>query len=193
MFVPKAAQFPARVQLRGEVENILIEKRVSHLHRRVHGHTISLRLQQVPGERHPCAHPQPTVQRMPLLCPLHIHPEAAPRTIIGQHFPHRRSVKAELRQREDAVGIYPRIGPADGIFEATPKLGRILRNLAHPKKCAASCVAQPKPRNGVQRTEQFCDFIPRVASQPLIRALAGEHHFLPALMDSPRELEQRGA
>ena len=47
ILVTKPAQLPARMELCCEVENVLIEKRVTNLDRRMHGDAIALRLQEM--------------------------------------------------------------------------------------------------------------------------------------------------
>ena len=42
-------------------------------------------------------------------------------------------------------------------------------------------------------SDQFGGLVPRVADQPLVRALAGEHDFLAALVNAPGQLQQRRA
>lgn len=73
VLVAKADQLPARMQLRGEVEHLFIEKRITHLHGGMHSHAITLRLQQVPSQRDSCTDPQTPIQRTPALRTLQIH------------------------------------------------------------------------------------------------------------------------
>ena len=47
IFVAESAQLPARMQFGGEIENVLIEERVTNFDRRMHRHAVALGLQEM--------------------------------------------------------------------------------------------------------------------------------------------------
>jgi len=47
ILVAESTQLPARVQFRGEIKYLLIQKRVTNFDRGVHGHAVAFGLQQI--------------------------------------------------------------------------------------------------------------------------------------------------
>lgn len=49
VLIPKPAKSPTRMQLRQEIEDILVQKWVSHFDRRMHRDAIAFGLEEMPG------------------------------------------------------------------------------------------------------------------------------------------------
>ena len=99
---------------------------------------------------------------------------------------HRLAIEAQLRDREQSVGIDPGIRTADRIFDfLAPSNGKI-RDLIRPQVCNASDIAETKTGYQVEVTQQFRRLVPRVADKPFVRALAGQHYLLSASVDAAR-------
>src|SRR3954470_1825668 len=68
-----------------------------------------------------------------------------------------------------------------------------MRAVIEPQIRIASDGAETNSGNEVEEPQQFCRFVPRIADQPFVRALARQHDFLSAAVDSARELKQSRA
>src|SRR5882724_13091559 len=116
-----------------------------------------------------------------------------PRICVAERFAHWFAVKAQLGNREHAIGIDPGIRTADGILDfPAPRIGK-MRDVVYPQISVASDVAQTEAGNQVEKSQQLGRFVPGIADQPFVRALSGEHDFLSATVDASRELKQSGA
>src|SRR5204863_3826084 len=112
-----------------------------------------------------------------------------PRICVPEGFTHRFAVETELRDREHAVGINPGVRTGDSILDFPAPRIRKMRDLVDPQISVASHVAETKARDQVEISQQFGSFVPGIADQPFVRALAAEHDFLSATVDASRELE----
>ena len=142
MFVTKTAQFPARVQSCQKVKDLLIEKRVSDLHGRVHRHPITFSLKEVPSQSDPSCDPDTTVQRVPPFGALQGHLQIVPRIKFLQNFSHRRSVEPKLREPEQTVSIDPGVGTTNRVLHTASKVARLLWDTAQPKISATCVIAE---------------------------------------------------
>jgi tetratricopeptide (TPR) repeat protein len=113
MLVAETPQLPPRIQFGEESENLLIQKRISHLHGGMHRYAVSFCLEQVPGERHTGRDPDAAVERMPAFGARKWDLQIGPWVCVLAHFVHRLGIKAELGQTEQAVGVNPRVRAAD--------------------------------------------------------------------------------
>src|SRR5689334_20303995 len=102
-----------RMQSSEEIENILIEERISHFHRGMHRYAITFSLEQVSGQSNARGDPYAPVERMPTFGSIQWHLQVAPGIGCFQHLPHSPGVKAKLGQPEHSVSIDPGIGATD--------------------------------------------------------------------------------
>src|SRR4029077_15097835 len=129
MLIAKTAQFPSRMQLGEEVENIFIQKRITNLHRGVHCHSVVLCLQQVPSQGDPCGDPDSAIQRMPAAGALEIELKIGPRVALLQDFPQWRRVEKKLRKREQTISIDPSVRSTNGLLRSATHPLRKLRDM----------------------------------------------------------------
>src|SRR5690242_8170910 len=65
VFLAQAAYFPVRMNPGQEIEDLLVEKRVTRLHRGVHGHAVALEAEQLPRQVNAAGPVQRTIERVP--------------------------------------------------------------------------------------------------------------------------------
>src|SRR5215218_9060166 len=68
MLVLESAKPPFWVQLRQEIEDVFIEKRITHLDRRMHRDAIAFRLEEMTGQENARRDPDSAMERRPALC-----------------------------------------------------------------------------------------------------------------------------
>ena len=193
MLVAKTAQFPSRVQLGEEVENILVQKRIANLHRGVHRYAVAFCLQQVPSQGDPRGNPDSAIQRMPAAGALEIELKLGPRVALLQDLPHRRCVEAKFREREQTISIDPGVRPTNCFLRSASHPPRKLRDIIQSQVGATRQVAQPHSGNDVQEPEKLGRFIPGIADQPLIGSFSGENDLLTAGINPLRQHQQSRA
>src|SRR5580704_16474613 len=96
MFVPKSAELPTWVEFRQKIEDLLVEERISDLHRGVHRNTIPFGLEQVSSQSDTCCDPDTPIQRMPAFGAFQGDSQISPGIKFLHHFAHRRSVEPQL-------------------------------------------------------------------------------------------------
>src|ERR1041384_5038121 len=102
MFVFKSAEAPARVQFREEIENVFVEKRVTHFDGRMHRDAIAFRLEKMAGEKNARGNPDSAMKRRPALRALDRKIQFGPRIGSRERFAHRFAIETQLRNREHA-------------------------------------------------------------------------------------------
>jgi len=133
MFIPKPTEFPIRMQARQEIEDLLVEEGIPHLHRGMHGDAIPFPLQQVSSQGDARRDPDAAIQRVPAFGAFDWKSQIHPGIEFLQHFAHWRSIEPKLGEPEQPVRINPGVRAADGFFHPASKSGRILWHLEHPK------------------------------------------------------------
>ena len=108
-------------------------------------------------------------------------------------FVHGLAVEAEFGEGEEAVGVDPGVGAADGGFELGAEVEGVLGDVIPFEEGAAGPVAEGEAGDEVEEVEGFGDFVPGITCEPFVRAFAGEDDFLSVLMDAAGEHEERGA
>jgi hypothetical protein len=193
VFVAKSAQLPLRVQARDEVEDLFIEEGVTHFHRRVHGHAVAFGLEQVPGQRNPRGNPDAAVEWVPLFGAIEGELEGLPRSRLVEDLAHRLAIEAELGEGKETVGVDPRVGAADGRFDAAPGAAWGEWDFIESEETAPDDLGEAEARDEIEVAECFGDFIPGVPDEPFVGAFAGENGLLAALVDAAGELKEGGA
>ena len=65
MLIPESAKSPAWMQFRQEIEDILIQKRVAHFDRRMHGDAVAFGLEEMAGQKNARGNPDSAMERVP--------------------------------------------------------------------------------------------------------------------------------
>src|SRR5205085_6749663 len=67
VFVLKSAEPPSRMQLRQEIEDVFIEKRITHFDGRMHRHAVAFGLEEVAGQENARGNPDSAMEWRPAL------------------------------------------------------------------------------------------------------------------------------
>src|SRR5437763_12658403 len=119
----------------------------------MHRDAIAFGLEEVPGQENARGNPDTAVERRPSLRALDRKIQFGPRIRVAERFAHWFAVKAQLRDREHAIGIDPRIRTADGILDfPAPRLGK-MRDVVQPQISVASDVTEMNAWNQIEETE----------------------------------------
>ena len=108
-------------------------------------------------------------------------------------FVHGLAVEAEFGEGEEAVGVDPGIGAADGGFELGAEIEGVLGDAIPFEEGAAGAVAEGESGDEVEEVEGFGDFVPGITCEPFVRAFASEDNFLSVFVDTAGEHEEGSA
>src|SRR3954466_7223654 len=113
----------------------------------MHRDAIAFGLEEMASQEDARGNPNPAMERRPALRAFEWKIQLGPRIRLSDRFVHLVAVKAQLRDRQHAVGIDPGIGTTDGIFNFTsPGLGK-MRNFVKAEIRVARGIAETKTGN----------------------------------------------
>src|SRR6267142_3044732 len=137
--------------------------------------------------------PDAAIERGPAFGFFERKSQFAPRMAVVHYFAHLLRVETQLRNREQPIGIDPRVLTADRTFHSLAPFRRKMRYLIQAQVTPPCPIAQIQSRHDVEKPHEPGGFVPWITDKPFVRAFASQDDFLTIGMNALGKFEQGAA